>query len=118
MPPRDRQHPNEKPLGLMRHFIDLHSVPGQVVMDPFMGSGSTGVAAVEMGRKFIGVELDPVHFETAIRRVEAAMRQGDMLVAPIAAPPEQTELLGPDEAFERAVKNGLFNGLVSKAGAA
>ena len=82
MPPREREHPNEKPLGLMAHFIELHSLPGQVVLDPFMGSGSTGVAAVARGRRFIGIELDPAHFETAIRRVRAATRQGDMFIEP------------------------------------
>lgn len=82
MPPRDRSHPNEKPVSMMRHFIQLHTKPGDVVLDPFMGSGTTGVAAVELGRSFIGVELDEDHFATAERRIREAgdNKQGDFFV--------------------------------------
>jgi site-specific DNA-methyltransferase (adenine-specific) len=73
MPPRERMHPNEKPVALCEHFIHLHTKPGQVVLDPFMGSGTTGVAALNLGRKFIGIEVDPVHFQTAVSRIEAAV---------------------------------------------
>lgn len=72
MPPKNRAHPNEKPVGMMRHFIQLHTRPGQVVLDPFMGGGTTGVAAVELGREFIGIELDADHFVTAERRIAEA----------------------------------------------
>ena len=82
MPPRERQHPNEKPLGLMRHFIELHSMEGQLVLDPFMGSGSTGVAAIELGRKFIGIELDEKHFATACARLEGALSRPSMFIDP------------------------------------
>ena len=75
MPPRNRAHPNEKPVEMVGHFLDLHSAPGQVVLDPFMGSGSTGVAAARMGRTFIGVEIDSGHFDIACRRIEEAYRQ-------------------------------------------
>ena len=80
MPPRDRQHPNEKPLELMEIFLRLHTTQGQVVLDPFMGSGGTLVAAQKMGRAGIGIELDPEHFETACRRVDEAARQPDLLI--------------------------------------
>ena len=80
MPPRDRSHPNEKPVAMMRHFIQLHTKPGDVVLDPFMGGGTTGVAAVELERTFIGIELDGDHFATAERRINAAAdsHQGDL----------------------------------------
>lgn len=70
-----RLHPTEKPVQLMMSL--LRKVPG-VVCDPFMGSGSTIVAAARMGRPAIGIEIDPKHFETACRRVAEAMRQPDM----------------------------------------
>ena len=82
MPPRDRQHPNEKPVEMVGHFLDLHSAPGQLVLDPFMGGGTTGVAASRMGRRFIGVELDGTHFDTACRRIEEAYRQPRLFEEP------------------------------------
>lgn len=75
MPPRDRVHPNEKPLALVAHFISLHTLPGQMVLDPFMGSGTTGVAAVQRGCGFIGIELDPDHFDIAVERIGDALRR-------------------------------------------
>ena len=74
MPPKVRAHPNEKPVNMMRHFIRLHAKPGQLVLDPFMGSGTTGVAAIEQGQRFIGIELDPEHFATAVERISNANR--------------------------------------------
>lgn len=69
----DNRHPHEKPLPLMKRL--LASLGGEVVLDPFMGSGSTGVAAVDMGRKFIGVEYDEGHFATACERIREVQRQ-------------------------------------------
>ena len=63
------KHPTQKPLQLMSHFVKVLSNPGDTVLDPFMGSGSTGVAAVINGRKFIGIELDPVYFQIAQSRI-------------------------------------------------
>jgi DNA modification methylase len=72
-----RKHPHEKPEWLMAHFMER--LPGaSPILDPFMGSGTTGVAAVRMGRRFIGIEIDPTYFATACRRIEAAQRQGDI----------------------------------------
>lgn len=66
-------HPNQKPVALMRWCIErLKLKPGSTILDPYMGSGTTGVAAVELGFNFIGVEIDPTHFATAERRIEAA----------------------------------------------
>lgn len=81
MPPRVRQHPNEKPLALVEHFVLLHTLPEQTILDPFMGSGTTGVAAVRHGRKFIGVEIDEAHFDVARKRISAALDAPSMFVA-------------------------------------
>jgi site-specific DNA-methyltransferase (adenine-specific) len=67
-------HPTQKPIELMRWTIELAAVPidGRV-LDPFMGSGTTGVAAVKFGRKFLGIEIDAGHFATAKRRIQDAL---------------------------------------------
>lgn len=75
----DRQHPTQKPVKVMRFSID--KVKGQTILDPFMGSGTTGVAAVQMGRDFIGIEREPRYFDIACKRIEAAQRQGDFFVS-------------------------------------
>jgi DNA modification methylase len=69
-------HPHTKPVGLMQAIIRM--TPGQVVLDPFMGSGSTGVAAVQMQRSFVGVEIDHQYFDIACKRIEDAQRQGNL----------------------------------------
>lgn len=68
-------HPTEKPVGLCRHYIENSSAPGELVADPFMGSGTTGVAALLAGRRFVGAEQDPRWFDVACRRIEAVVRQ-------------------------------------------
>jgi site-specific DNA-methyltransferase (adenine-specific) len=65
------KHPAEKPLALMRHIIATSSREGATVLDPFMGSGTTGKAAQELGRNFIGIELDAGYFDIAERRIAA-----------------------------------------------
>lgn len=77
-------HPTQKPLALMRWCIGR--TKGQTILDPYMGSGTTGVACAEMGRAFVGIEIDEKHFETACRRIERLVSQGDMLRQPAAAP--------------------------------
>jgi hypothetical protein len=67
----ERRHPTQKPLPLMAELIELFTDPGDLILDPFMGSGTTLVAAKELGRRAIGIELDPKHVETAIRRLKA-----------------------------------------------
>ena len=84
-PPRERVHPNEKPVRLVSHFLELHSLPGQLILDPFMGSGTTGVSAVSLGRRFIGVELDAAHFDTACRRISEALKRPTMFAREEAA---------------------------------
>lgn len=63
-------HPTQKPVKLMKHFVKLLSNEGDVVLDPFMGSGSTGVAASDMNRKFIGIELSSQYFDIATKRMK------------------------------------------------
>jgi DNA modification methylase len=85
-------HPTEKPVALLSKWVQQFTDAGETILDPFMGSGTTGVAAVQMGRRFIGIERDPRHFDTACRRIEAAQRQLDMFgaAAPATAKAEPT----------------------------
>lgn len=68
---KDPHHPTQKPLRVLRHILRIASNAGHHVLDPFMGVGSTGVAALEMGRNFTGMEIDPAYFEAACKRLEA-----------------------------------------------
>ena len=70
-------HTHQKPTELMKKLVKLTT---GAVCDPFMGSGSTGVACVKLGRPFIGIELDEAHFATSCRRIEAAYKEPDMFV--------------------------------------
>ena len=63
------KHPTVKPIKLMEWLIDLTTKPGEVILDPFMGSGTTGLACQNLGRDFIGIELDPGYFEIARQRI-------------------------------------------------
>jgi site-specific DNA-methyltransferase (adenine-specific)/modification methylase len=86
-----RNHPTQKPVALMEWCLGF--LPdAQTILDPFMGSGTTLVACQKMGRKGIGIEIDPDYFEIACRRVEAATRQPDLFVTPPAAPVQETLL--------------------------
>ncbi len=73
-----KHHKNEKPVALMARLLAF--LDPAIVCDPFMGSGTTGVAAVQMGRDFIGVEREAKYFDIACRRIEDAQRQGDFFV--------------------------------------
>ena len=90
--PQGNDHPTPKPPELARHFIRLHTKPRGLVLDPFMGGGSTAVASVKEGRRFIGVELDPQWFALSCKRIEDAYRQPDFFVEPPKAKPEQLAL--------------------------
>lgn len=79
---RDGRHPTEKPVPLMRELLQDFTNAGQTILDPFMGSGTTGVACAKMGRKFIGVEMDDRYFDVACERITKAYAQGDMFVEP------------------------------------
>jgi site-specific DNA-methyltransferase (adenine-specific) len=67
--PGGAPHPTTKPLPLMRELVELFTEPNELVLDPFAGSGSTGVACRELGRNFLGWELDPAYAEIAERRI-------------------------------------------------
>jgi site-specific DNA-methyltransferase (adenine-specific)/modification methylase len=73
-------HPTQKPEALMKWCVDQAGNP-ETILDPFMGSGTTGVAAIQMGRKFIGIEREPKYFDIACKRIEQATKQDDMFVA-------------------------------------
>ena len=75
-------HPCPKPLKFMNKLVERASLVNQIVLDPFMGSGTTGVAAVKLGRKFIGIEIEPKYFDIACRRIQAALDAPDMFVEP------------------------------------
>lgn len=69
---KNELHPTEKPVGLCEYMLSKFSDPGDLVIDPFMGSGTTGVACVNLKREFIGIELDEKHFKTAEKRINTA----------------------------------------------
>ena len=71
-------HPAEKPISIIAYFVERLTLPGGVVLDPFMGSGTTGVACMELGRKFIGIEINEKYFDIACRRIDPAERQGKL----------------------------------------
>jgi site-specific DNA-methyltransferase (adenine-specific) len=67
--PSKDQHPTEKPVELMAHFIKLHTLPGEIILDPFAGSGTTLVAAKRLGRKFIGIEISRDYADICVDRL-------------------------------------------------
>ena len=82
-------HPTQKPIALMEWCLEFVS-EAITILDPFMGSGTTGVACANLGRKFIGIELDEGYFDIACRRIEAAYRQPRLFDEPIAKPVQET----------------------------
>ena len=80
-------HPSEKPLTLMTWTIDVVGNP-QTILDPFMGSGTTGVACAQLGRKFTGIEREQKYFDIACERIERAQAQGKLFEP---EPPKQTQ---------------------------
>lgn len=82
----NEHHPTEKPVQLMSAIARWTD---GIVVDPFMGSGTTGVACAKMGRKFIGIEIEPKYFDIACRRIEAAYAEPDMFVSATASQPKQ-----------------------------
>jgi hypothetical protein len=87
----DKVHPTQKPLSLMQWCLAF--LPEDLtILDPYMGSGTTGVAAVRMGRHFIGIERDPRYFEMACDRIRAAYKQRPLFDAEPVAAPEQIGL--------------------------
>lgn len=88
-------HPTEKSTELMRGVVGWTR---GIVLDPFMGSGTTGVACVKMGRKFIGIEIDPDYFEIACKRIREAYAQPDMFIEAEKSKAEQLPLISEEAA--------------------
>jgi site-specific DNA-methyltransferase (adenine-specific) len=75
-----KHHPTQKPVDLMGWCIEWLPADCRTILDPFMGSGTTGVAAVKLGRKFIGIEIEPKYFDIACRRIDDALRRPDLFI--------------------------------------
>lgn len=89
---RDKQHPTQKPVELMQWCLGF--VPDAlIILDPFMGSGTTGVACVRLGRAFVGIEIDEGYFEIACERIRKALAQPDMFIEERRAPPPKQEAM-------------------------
>jgi DNA modification methylase len=89
-------HPTMKPIALMEYLVRLVTAEGQIVLDPFMGSGSTGIAALQLGRNFVGIEREPEYMDIARARIAhwAPDAQGSYVAPPVVAP---RTFDGPDE---------------------
>lgn len=85
-----RSHPAEKPVALIESLL---RVCGRTILDPFMGSGTTGVACAKLGRKFVGIEIDEGYFDIACRRIQDAYNRPDMFIEPRAPEPKQEAFL-------------------------
>jgi site-specific DNA-methyltransferase (adenine-specific) len=81
-----RVHPTQKPIAVMRECINWAASEAQTILDPFMGSGTTGVAALQLGRKFIGIEIDETYFSIACKRIEEAWKQPRLFEEPKRKP--------------------------------
>jgi DNA modification methylase len=91
LPRRDGNlHPTQKPVEVMQWTLGF--IKGETILDPFMGSGTTGVACAKLGRKFIGIEIDEGYFDIACRRIEAAYKQPDLFIEK-PAPAKQEAML-------------------------
>jgi DNA modification methylase len=87
------EHPTQKPVSLMKWCLGF--LPdAQTILDPFMGSGTTGVACVKLGRKFIGIEIDPEYFDIAVKRITDAYNQPDIFIEAEKTKAEQLALDG------------------------
>lgn len=92
-PDRHGGHPTEKPWRLMAALLRDFTNPDETILDPFMGSGTTGVACVKLGRKFIGIERELDYFEIACERIRKAYAQPDFFAAPPTEKPKQEALI-------------------------
>ncbi len=84
-------HPTQKPVSVMQWSLGFVN-GAEMILDPFLGSGTTGVAAVQEARKFIGIEIEPKYFDIACKRIQAALDAPDMFVEP-PKPAKQEALL-------------------------
>ena len=89
----DNGHPCPKPESYARWLVSRAAPRDGKIIDPFMGSGTTGVACAKLGRKFIGIEIDPGYFDIACKRIQKAYDQPDMFISPPHPKPIQGELI-------------------------
>lgn len=97
------KHPAQKPVAILRKMIEIASNENDIVFDPFMGVGSTGVAALNLNRRFIGVELDEEYFGAAKKRIETELSQGNLFAQPTISPQphiQEKELIMASEPLE------------------
>lgn len=92
MTTRPKGHPCPRPLDQMSYVVECFSERGMTVLDPTMGSGTTGVACVKLGRCFIGIEIDEGYFDIACKRIKEAYRQPDFFVERQSPPVQETLL--------------------------
>lgn len=96
-------HPAPMPYQMAYDHTVSWSNAGDIVADPFMGSGTTGVACANLGRKFIGIEIEPTYFNIACKRIEDAYAQGDMFVEPPTPPKQEAlELSDSEQSIHRS----------------
>ncbi len=88
-----REHPTQKPVDVMKWCIEHLPADVRTILDPFAGSGTTGVAAVKLGKAFIGIERERKYFDVMCRRIEEAYRQPDFFASPPQTKPEQMSLV-------------------------
>lgn len=93
---RQGEHPTEKPVALMLELVSLYSNAGDLICDPYCGSGTTGVAAVRFGRRFVGIERNPKWFDLSCRRIGAALAAPDLFVAPPSPKARQAAMFSED----------------------
>lgn len=89
---KDREHPTQKPIQLMQWCLGFLPT-AETILDPFMGSGTTGVACVNLGRKFIGIEMEQTYFDIACRRIEQAYKQPRLFDDKPQPKPKQESML-------------------------
>ncbi len=90
----DVDHPCPKPVKMMRWLVArVSDEPNQTILDPFMGSGTTGVACAKLGRKFIGIEIEPKYFDIACKRIKEAYDQPDIFIEPPSKLKQDTMVL-------------------------
>ena len=86
---QERQHATQKPVAVMAYCVTNYTKAGQAICDPFMGSGTTGVACMNLGRKFIGIEIEPKYFDIAVERITNAQRQTKLFDEPKPKPTQE-----------------------------
>lgn len=106
----ERQHPTQKPVSLMEWCLEFLPA-AETALDPFMGSGTTGVACVNLGRAFTGIELDETYFDIACQRIDEAYKQPRLFEEPAPKPVQETISFDEDEGFGGVITSEGFGGV-------